>query len=283
MPPPDGIVAQASAMGIEFEPGDLERLALYLGLLLEANAQLNLTAITEPAAAWERHILDSLTLVAVLSELPEKSWVLDVGSGGGLPGVPLAIAMPGLKFTLLEATGKKCDFLRHALAVLKLSNARVVHDRAEAAAHSERHRERYEAVVARAVGPLATLAELTVPFATIARELEPGAVMNEPGASVGERSPGADAGVAGDDAGQVALDPAVGAMPAVTGGLIALIKGERAEAELAEAKQALYLLHAQHAGTVDTPTGRIVVLSKRRKTPRAYPRPNGEPKRRPLS
>lgn len=247
LPPAPGFADQAAALGIEFEAGDLERLGLYLALLLETNKQFNLTAITDPAEAWTRHILDSLTLIPLLAEAPEGGTVIDVGSGGGLPGLPLAITMPHLRFTLLEATGKKVAFLRDAAAALGLANVEVVQGRAEelgqdrgrrveAAGRTEREhsrRESYDVAVARAVGPMAVIAELTVPLVKV-------------------------------------------------GGQVLLIKGQRAEEELAEAKQALYLLHAHHAGTVDTPTGRVVVLEKARPTPRAYPRKSGEPKRAPL-
>ncbi|MCL4742323.1 MAG: 16S rRNA (guanine(527)-N(7))-methyltransferase RsmG [Phycisphaerales bacterium] len=246
--PTPEFLAAAGAVGVEFEPGDVERLGRYLGLLLETNRSFNLTAITEPAQAWMRLIFDALTLLPLLADLPKRGRVLDVGSGGGLPGVPLAILMPNLEFTLLEATGKKAEFLGTVAARLGLTNLAVVNERAERAAHDrgskgERTepgvagtvglRGSFDAVTARALGPLATAAELTVPFAKV-------------------------------------------------GGLILLVKGQRAEEELAEAQEALHLLHASHAATVETPTGRIVVLEKFHHTPKAYPRRDGEPKRTPL-
>lgn len=238
-------MAEARAIGVHFEPGELDQLGRYLSLLLEANKEHNLTAVTEPMHAWTRHILDSITLMQFLSDLPEGARVIDVGSGGGLPGVPLAICLPSLRFTLLEATGKKAAFLSHLARELGLKNVEVVQERAEVAGQDHRqHREMYDAVVARAVGPLAVLAELTVPFAKFV-----------------ERS--------GED----------GPPP----GLVLLIKGGKADEEIAAARQALHLLHAAHAGTVDTPTGRVVILEKLRKTPRQYPRADGEPKRSPLS
>lgn len=247
-PPPDAplapteeFLAAAAALGIEFEPGDCERLGWFLAMLLRANEAFNLTAITDPSQAWVRHVLDSLTLMPVLADLPEGSRIIDVGSGGGLPGVPLAIVMPHLRFTLLEATGKKAGFLRDVGARLGLANVEVVAERAERAAAARPrgqaapggHREAYDAVVARAVGRLAVVAELTVPFCRV-------------------------------------------------GGRVLLIKGEKAEEELAEATEALSLLRAEVAGVLPTPTGRIVVLEKSSPTPRAYPRADGEPKKAPL-
>lgn len=243
--PPVTFVAEARAIGIQFDTGDLETLGRYLAILLEANREHNLTAVTDPEHAWTRHVLDALTLVPLLSDLPIGSRVIDVGSGGGLPGIPLAVCMPHLRWTLLEATGKKAEFLRHVIAELKLDDVRVLNERAERAGQDHKnHREFFDAVVARAVGPLPVLAELTVPFA---------------------KPP--------------ITEPAAAVHPS---GLILLIKGEKAADELEAAKQALHLLHAAHVETIPTPTGRVVVLEKLRKTPRTYPRPDGEPKRSPL-
>ncbi|MCC6969335.1 MAG: 16S rRNA (guanine(527)-N(7))-methyltransferase RsmG [Phycisphaerales bacterium] len=234
--PPESFLAKAKELGLEFDEGDLSRLSLYLALLLDANNAFNLTAIRDPAEAWTRHILDSLTLIPVLAELPENSRVIDVGSGGGLPGIPLAITMPSHRFTLLEATGKKAAFLNDLRAPLSLSNTEVLNQRAESAAHlhkADGHREKYAAAVARAVGPLAVIAELTCGFVEV-------------------------------------------------GGIVALIKGEKADQEIEEGAKALSLLGLSHAGTIPTPTGRIVVLNKEKTTPRTYPRADGEPKRVPL-
>lgn len=218
---------------LSLEPGEVEQLGRYLALLLETNRSHNLTAITDPGDAWIRHGFDSLTLLPVLADLPDAARVIDVGSGGGLPGVPLAIALPRLRFTLLEATGKKAEFLRHVVRSLGLPNVEVAGVRAEAAGREPGRRDAYDAAIARAVGPMAVIAELTVPF------VKPG-------------------------------------------GLIVLVKGERADQELADARRALHLLHTTHAGTIQTPTGRLVVLEKQRPTPKMYPRRDGEPKRAPL-
>ncbi len=232
MIPPD-FTSRLAAIGVEIEPGEAARLDAYLSHLLETNRKFNLTAVRDEAQAWERHILDSLTLVGPVEGAAARE-VADVGSGGGLPGIPLAICLPEVRFTLIEATGKKAAFLRECIQRHGLANVEVVQERAETAGQDHRRfRERFDVVMARAVGPLRVLAELTVPLAKV-------------------------------------------------GGFVFAVKGERAEGELAEARAALHALHAAHARTIATPTGRIVVLEKLRKTPRMYPRAPGEPKRRPL-
>lgn len=165
IPAPPAFEAAATALGLAFEPGERDQLAMYLGYLFDANRRFNLTRITDPEDAWTRHVLDSLSLLPWIQELGATS-LIDVGSGGGLPGIPLAIAAPHLSVTLLEATGKKARFLEEVAAALGLSNVTVVCERAETLGHDRaQHRERYDVVTARAVGRLPVLAELTVPFA----------------------------------------------------------------------------------------------------------------------
>ncbi|MFG0291928.1 MAG: 16S rRNA (guanine(527)-N(7))-methyltransferase RsmG [Phycisphaerales bacterium JB050] len=239
---PASFTQACEEFGLAFEPGELEGLASFLGFLLTVNEKMNLTAIRDADGAWIRHIFDALTLLPLLGEIPEGGEVADIGSGGGLPAIPLAIVLPHLKFTLIEATAKKADYLSAAVAFLGLKNVRVFNGRAEEFGQDFRtERERYDAVTARAVGRMPMLLELTVPLAK-------------------------------------APDPEAG----IPGGQVILVKGEKAAEEIAEAKQAMHMLHCAHAGTVETQTGRIVVIEKLRKTPRTYPRAVGEPKRSPL-
>lgn len=92
--PPEGFGARLAAIGVDVDVTVLTRLGDYLARLLAMNEQMNLTAIEDPAAAWEKHVLDALTLVPLLAEIGAGSRLVDVGSGGGLPGVPLAVARP---------------------------------------------------------------------------------------------------------------------------------------------------------------------------------------------
>jgi len=146
-------------------PRQRRLLSEYLDLFLHSAQLFNLTAIRDRAEAWERHIVESVRLLPHLG--PGRS-LLDVGSGGGLPGMVLAIARPELAVTLLEATGKKARFLEQTGRTLQLENLTVLCDRAElAGAVDSAHRESFDIVTARAVAPLRTLLELTVPFAKV--------------------------------------------------------------------------------------------------------------------
>ncbi|MDP7009544.1 MAG: 16S rRNA (guanine(527)-N(7))-methyltransferase RsmG [Phycisphaerales bacterium] len=164
---PEDFYRQTANLGIAFDDGDMTKLGQYLDLLFETNRMFNLTAIKELPQGWTRHILDSLSLLPVLAKEDAKH-VIDIGSGGGLPGIPLAITMPETTFVLVEATGKKADFLRHVAEVLELDNVTVANARAEELGTNEGgFRDTADAVIARAVGPLHVLLELTVPFAKV--------------------------------------------------------------------------------------------------------------------
>ena len=164
---PEHFCNSVAELGIEFDEGDLPQLAEYVDLLLETNKLFNLTAVKDPGEAWTRHILDSLSLIPCLST-EEVEHVVDVGSGGGLPGIPLAITMPNVTFTLVESTKKKAMFLHKAVERLSLDNVTIIAERAENLATPDGgFRNIADAVIARAVGPLNVLLELTVPFAKI--------------------------------------------------------------------------------------------------------------------
>ena len=110
---------------IQLEGDELQRLGTYLDLLLEANTVMNLTGIRDREVAWSRHVLDSLSLVPLI-EASGAGRVLDLGSGGGLPGLPLAVTMPAVRFLLLEATGKKARFLEETARSIGCENVEVV-------------------------------------------------------------------------------------------------------------------------------------------------------------
>jgi 16S rRNA (guanine527-N7)-methyltransferase len=136
----------------------------HLRLLLAWNTAINLTAIRDPTVAVRRHVLDSLTAVAILRDRGIDAFV-DLGSGGGFPGLPLAAVVPARRALLVESVAKKARFLDVAIAAVGASDRiEAFAGRAEELAADRRHRERWPAVVARAVGGLAELAELSLPL-----------------------------------------------------------------------------------------------------------------------
>ncbi len=161
---PDFMPGDLTRLGLSIDQNTLDILALYLGRLLDANQRVNLTAIKDPNDAWRRLITDSLTLLPGLEDLPQGARVIDIGTGGGLPGMPLAIARPDLAFTLLDATGKKVEFLKACVSALKLENVSVIQDRAEKLGHDPAHRQQYDLATIRAVGRVAEIAEYGLPM-----------------------------------------------------------------------------------------------------------------------
>lgn len=119
--------AGLAALGLD--AGLAEPLARYLALMLRWNATYNLTAIRDPREMVTKHLLDSLAMVPAVRGV---ATLADLGTGPGLPGIPLAIAVPGLHVTLVESAGKKARFMREALRTLRLGNAEVAESRIEA-------------------------------------------------------------------------------------------------------------------------------------------------------
>jgi 16S rRNA (guanine527-N7)-methyltransferase len=158
------IINLARTGGIALNEAQATLLLRYHDLLLEWNERFNLTAITADEAILVRHFMDSLT---VLRALPARVTLLDLGTGAGLPGIPLKIARPALDVTLMDSTGKKIIFCQTVIETLNLEGIRALKGRAEEAAHQPQHREQYGAVVARALAPMPTLAEYMLPFTRV--------------------------------------------------------------------------------------------------------------------
>jgi 16S rRNA (guanine527-N7)-methyltransferase len=139
------------------DPALAPRLLAYRDLLARWNRTYNLTAVRDPAQMVVRHLLDSLALAPQLAALAARGGRLaDLGTGPGLPGIPLAIALPGLQVALVESNGKKARFLREAVRVLGLDNVRVVESRIEAYDAPGR----FDAITARALATLPRILEL---------------------------------------------------------------------------------------------------------------------------
>jgi 16S rRNA (guanine527-N7)-methyltransferase len=146
-------------------PEQRSQLTRYVDLLLQSSQLFNLTAIHDPALAWERHVLESLRLLPLLGA-PGR--LIDVGSGGGIPGLVLAIARPTIHVTLLEATSKKARFLEQTARALELGNVHVLCERAETAGAQGSHlRDSFDIAMARAVAPMRVLVELLAPFVKV--------------------------------------------------------------------------------------------------------------------
>lgn len=139
-----------------------QRKALETVLELLAVERASVSSVTAPQQAWRAHVADSLTGLEV-EGLREAGRVADIGSGAGFPGLALAVALPSAQFDLIESVGRKCEFVQRAIDAARISNATVLNVRSEEIAGGEK-RDSYEAVTARAVGRLSTLAELASPL-----------------------------------------------------------------------------------------------------------------------
>lgn len=161
------MLARLEACGL---PAD-ERLAMqltrYHELLTEWNTRLDLTAVLEEDEMVDRHYMDSLMALTVPGLIPETGRLIDVGTGAGLPGLPLALARPSLQVTLMDAQQKRLNFLQAVIDDLQLTNVTLIHARAEDGARDSALREQFDVAAARAVAPLAVLAEYLLPFVRV--------------------------------------------------------------------------------------------------------------------
>lgn len=152
----------------ELDADKFEKLRLVLNSLIAYNEHTNLVAKAEASTLIERHVLDSLTLLPIIRRfLPEHrpAELVDVGAGGGFPGVILALSLPEIKVSLVEATAKKCRFLEQASDLLKLDNPiSVINGRAEELGTLDEYRGCFDLATARAVGTTALVSELLIPL-----------------------------------------------------------------------------------------------------------------------
>src|SRR5258708_579820 len=145
----------AHELDVNLTPGQCDQLEHFVRLLLRWNRIHNLTAITGGDEILSHHLLDSLSLVNELRS-PAPLRILDAGTGAGLPGIPLAVAMPEHRFTLIDAVAKKCAFMTQARLELALSNVDILHRRVE-----QLHGAHFDVIVSRALGSLASFTSLT--------------------------------------------------------------------------------------------------------------------------
>lgn len=166
------LAAGAAQLGVPLSPDQLADFQRYTALLLETNRRFNLTALRDVESIVPKLHLDSLSLLGPIAaaaglplpELRRQPWRLaDVGSGAGIPGLPLLLAWPALRLTLIEAVQKKAKFLTTVIFALQ-KEAEVLAERAEVVGQDAQQRQRYDLATARAVAPLPTLVELTLPL-----------------------------------------------------------------------------------------------------------------------
>ncbi len=158
------VISGAADMGVPLPSGASEKLRAYFELLTERNRVMNLTAIEGEEDVARLHFLDSLALTAFWDFSGKK--IIDVGSGAGFPGLPIAVAVPTAFFTLLDSLGKRVEFLEEVCRETGVS-AECLNARAEEAAKEPDRRESYDAAVSRAVARLNVLCELCLPFAKV--------------------------------------------------------------------------------------------------------------------
>jgi 16S rRNA (guanine527-N7)-methyltransferase len=165
----EALIAGARELNIKLTDRHVTAFETYYRELTSWNERFNLTAITDREGVLVRHFLDSLSCLKVLlwTDLAAGARVVDVGTGAGFPGLPLKIVCPGMRLTLLEATGKKVTYLEHIVRELGLRDVEVIHGRAEELGHSSEHREGHDWALARAVGDMATLAEYLLPLVQV--------------------------------------------------------------------------------------------------------------------
>ena len=160
--------------GIELDDKQLEAFNRYYELLIEWNNRINLTAITEFDEVLKKHFLDSLSIVKAKDEKlisdiisGREATLIDIGCGAGFPSVPLKIAFPNLKVTMLDSLNKRINFLNEVIEQLGLKNIEAIHGRAEDYAGKGKLRENYDIVVSRAVANLSTLSEYCLPYVKV--------------------------------------------------------------------------------------------------------------------
>ena len=160
------LAARAAEAGISLTAEQIGQFSVYHEMLLDWNTRMNLTALTAPEDVAVKHIIDSLTAYdAALFDGART--LIDVGTGAGLPGIPLAVYAPHLTVTLLDSLNKRVRFLTEVRAAMGLQNVRCIHARAEEAARTAEHRAAYDIVVSRAVARLPVLLEYTLPFVRV--------------------------------------------------------------------------------------------------------------------
>lgn len=148
---------------IDLSDKQLEQFQIFYDYMIEMNQVMNLTSITEEDEVILKHFYDSMSVVKHY-DFNQGEYVIDVGTGAGFPGIPLAILLPGIQFTLMDSLNKRITFLKNVVEKCGLKNVECIHSRAEELAKNEKYREKYDICVSRAVANLSILLEYCIPF-----------------------------------------------------------------------------------------------------------------------
>ena len=152
---------KSKILGVRFSVEQIEQFYKYMNLLIEWNEKMNLTAITEPKEIILKHFIDSIT---ILKYIDDNSKLVDVGTGAGFPGLPIAIMNPNVEVTLLDSLNKRINYLNIVVRELGLKNVTTIHSRAEDGARKQELREKFDVATSRAVANMAVLSEFCMPY-----------------------------------------------------------------------------------------------------------------------
>ncbi|AFS79911.1 16S rRNA methyltransferase GidB [Gottschalkia acidurici 9a] len=162
----DTLISGCKELGIELNEKKIEQFRLYKELLQEWNEKINITAITDDVEVDIKHFLDSITIFKTQKIIKGKS-IIDIGTGGGFPGVPIKIMEDGTDVTLFDSLNKRLIFLNEVISKLGLENIRTIHGRAEEYGIKEEYRESFDIATSRAVASLNILSEYCLPFVKV--------------------------------------------------------------------------------------------------------------------
>lgn len=158
------MIELSKKINVQLNDEQIKKYFEYMTLLLDWNEKINLTAITEMDDVILKHFIDSMTIFKYIEN--EES-IIDVGTGAGFPGIPIAIMKKDVKITLLDSLNKRINFLNEVCCELKINNVETIHGRAEETGKNKEHREKYDIAVSRAVANMSTLSEYLIPLVKI--------------------------------------------------------------------------------------------------------------------